>query len=132
MRIPRFRVRTLGIAVAVIAFAFASGLEAQRLWRASQFYQAKAQWAGYWEWRHQWEATSADKKALNVVSALKAGPVKLSPKELQSIAEPLIRDLSGERDRHAAAADHFNRLKQKYNRAARYPWRSVEPDSSAP
>lgn len=55
-----------------------------------------------------------------------------SPTDDPDEMEPSLAEIAAFRDKFAARAEYWTRLKQKYERAARYPWLPVKPDPPAP
>jgi hypothetical protein len=119
MRLPRLRLRTLLIAVALIAAALFVGL----MWRRATEYRARAADA----------ASAAEVWAVSAKTSEAASDQ--CRREARHEADPQERLIIGERAReyaeHAAMcrAQEAHRLamRRKYERTARYPWLSVEP-----
>lgn len=132
MRLPRFRVRTLMLAVAVVALLVAGISAGLRLHRLSGYYRAKAVDAGLrgyiesapgaqWEWMvREYEK---DRKIFENSKL----PVELREEHERGLIEARVY-----RDRYRNVAKHYERLRLKYERAARRPWLPIEPDPPAP
>jgi hypothetical protein len=100
MRLPRVRVRTLMIAVAVTA----SVLAAERFWRRSQFYRKQAALFAYFERQHLWYANSED---IGVLSD----------------------EHYDARQGNLDEASKYRALKERYRRISRRPWMSLPPET---
>jgi hypothetical protein len=112
MRMPRATIRRMMAAVAVVAVLMGAWVGLARLRRISAAYHALAEeHAGVEETLRRMIATEgAD------------SPVDISP----GPGLPSIRFTA------QAAAAHEAELRRKYERAARYPWMPVGPDSPMP
>jgi hypothetical protein len=107
MRPPRFRLRTLLVAVAVAALSL-SGLHLQRLSRA---YQRRAD--QYSNEGFRWcEYGSAELEAQQ----------RMSPQQFEAYIGRRFQEILRWRAR----------MEAKYRRAARYPWLPVAPDPPLP
>jgi hypothetical protein len=106
MRLPRMTTRRWMIAVAILAV----GLATDALFRRHLALRQRRQRAAYHE------------KIEKLVTAT-IGELDLAARSPKAAAQ--VRANAAIRDRHA-------RLKEKYRRAARYPWLPVEPDPPEP
>jgi len=113
MRRPRgrFTVRSLMVAVAVVAILFAASVELPRLWNLRQVYLGFAEKYGYWETRLN-AALDLRQEITYYSTSLPRGPVPSSARVAKLKAE----------------ASYFARLRAKYELAARRPWVPVAPD----
>jgi hypothetical protein len=117
MRLPRITTRRWMIAVAVVA----AGLGAWDLTRRRQRYVERA-------------STMAEKEygseiTILVTSGADVNPCHiLIPDGFNPLAAPLPADLVSLRDRFL----YFQRMRTKYEYAARHPWLLVEPDPPEP
>jgi hypothetical protein len=122
MRLPRFRLRTLMVAVAVIALAVGSLRGHARLKRHSEWYSGRAVFfarRGLPYRRNlaltpaEWEAKVIEYRRANEGAWFKmgAGP---SPAECRRLLP------------------YYESLRRKYERAARYPWLPVGADPPEP
>jgi hypothetical protein len=114
MRLPRLRftLRTLIALVAVVAATLGGFLEYRRLMRKAAEYRARAE-----------EHAGIEQTLRTIIE--KSGPnppVDISPGN----------GLRSKRFTAQALADHEAALRLKYERAACYPWLSVEPDPPEP
>jgi hypothetical protein len=111
----RFTVRRMMVAVAIVAVLFGAAVELPRLWVLRQQYLGLAEKYGYWEIR------------LN-------GAVEIRQElTYYSTSQPLGPEPSPERlAKMKDQADHYARLRAKYERAARYPWLRIVPDPPVP
>src|SRR5262245_51888395 len=111
LRLPRFRVRTLLAAGAVVAILAGVGLGMVR--RTRRFFTRLAQLHYRYEVEH-----------LGTLMGFGAPPPPGSP----------LLDTGPGRFLHRASVlkDHHGRLRQKYERAARTPWLPVAPDPPPP
>jgi hypothetical protein len=117
MRVPRerFTVRTLMVAVAVVAILFGGVIELPRLWSLRQQYLGFAEKYGYWETR------------LNGVVGIRQEITYYSLRQPRG-SEPSPARLA----RMKAEASYYARLRAKYERAAHRPWVPVAPDPAPP
>jgi hypothetical protein len=143
MPLPRIRIRTMMVAVGVVAIVIAGVIEARRLYRFSKYCEAIAvraddaettarhnaqHWARdgeYWSGRVR-DAELKLKKYSN-----RPVLVDVFSKDLVYL-EKLQANDAGYVAKSTRIAEHFARLKRKYERAARYPWLPVEPDPLEP
>ena len=105
-RLSRMTIRRLMFVVVVIALS----LEAFRLFQRSQHYGAIAE-----------SHAQRLQLTLQALKVLAEGQAKLPPAEVQS--------MTIEEERRA---QYFLSLTDKYERAARFPWISVDPDPPPP
>jgi hypothetical protein len=117
MPIPRgrFTVRTLMVAVAVVAILFGGMIELPRLWSLRQQYLGFAEKYGYWETRLN-GAVGIRQEVTYYSTRLPRGP-EPSPARLAEMK---------------AEASYYAGLRAKYERAARLPWLPVAPDPAPP
>lgn len=108
----RFTLRRLMLAVAIASAVLAASVEIGRLRRASAAYRQKAQ---------EHAAIAETLKGIIAASG-PSSPIDISPGE----------GLRSKRFTAKQVANHEARLAAKYERAARYPWLSVEPDPPEP
>jgi hypothetical protein len=117
MRTPRKRVnvRTLMVAVAVIAILFGGAVELPRLWNLRQQYLGYAEKYAYWETRLG--------GAVNIRQEI----------TYYSLSQPRGPEPSADRlAKMKKQASYFAQLRAKYEHAARCPWIHVEPDPAPP
>ena len=133
---PRFRLRTLMVAVAVVGLGIAAERLRERSRRFAEFARNNAS-----------QAASCDRtgrEAEAMAAALLAGLIKPPPRVLDA----LKRDLKTGDDSVAAArwagmqrqgaarmaryVAYYSALQRKYERAARHPWLPVPPDPPRP
>lgn len=112
MRMPSFRVRTLMIAVAAAAVATA----VVSLWSRSTEFARMAAICGL----NEAKATARAKSATRALARDPKGPAALPWRQ------------SGEPEHSHAQIFRYRALRQKYLRAARYPWLAIEPDPPEP
>ena len=112
MRPPRFRLRTLLVAVAVVALLMGGSVEVVRLRRQSAIYRDRA------------DHHAAVEGVLRSIAARQGdgSPVDDSP-------GPGVRS---KRFTARIMAEHEARLRLKYDRAVARPWRPVAPDPPPP
>jgi hypothetical protein len=117
MRVPcgRIRVRTLMVAVAVVAVLFGGIIELPRLWSLRQQYLWLAEKYGYWEGRLD--------GAVRIRQEITYYSLRL-PRG----AEPSPARLA----RMKTEASYYAGLRAKYERAASFPWLHVAPDPAPP
>lgn len=125
MRMPRFRIRTLMIAVGVVALMAAGGIESRRLYRLSSYYRSQAATAKRAQMYRtsecvRWEMRVKERQAWVDRSHGEVGP------------DSFVRRAIAIRDKVSRQVDYWKNLKSKYERAARYPWIPVEPDPPEP
>ena len=146
MRLPRFRIRTMMIAVVVVALLTA----AWRLQALSADYdfrraQAAAKASESWVSMKSVEAQiqKVDQKLSEVLAhwdtklaadetgslrQMMGGTVDDVKRVYERIHASSVSDLR----RYTAAHEYYRLLERKYQRAARYPWLPVEPDPPKP
>lgn len=105
MRLPRFRLRTLMIGVAVVALLLGLAMELRRRQIA---YMRKAEACANRARKESVEGTLIDHQRY------------LTVKDIEL------------RDKCYRLMYYYDALRVKYQRAARYPWFHVEPDSPEP
>ena len=144
MRLPRFRIRTMMVVVAAIALVAAAGVESRRLYGLSRRYRARAtEYSRIEKWAREFAKDGAER----VVAAsghvhdteefLKKGAQR-GRRMQELISESLELEKEYERlcrqglQKWTARGQHAASLKDKYERAARYPWLPVEPDPPEP
>jgi hypothetical protein len=120
---PRFRLRSLLIAVAVVAVAMGSALWAMRMVRLSRQYNRKAA-------HHAAEC----QPCLMLWSESERLIYEAECDRLTGVRNPnsAAQQLPGLIPRLDEKAGYHARLLQKYGRAARYPWPPVAPDPPLP
>jgi hypothetical protein len=109
MRLPRFRIRTLMIAVAVVATM--SWVAVRLRQRSERFY---------------WESLSMEGRRIEW-----AAGAELYEYDCNRAADPLPDDVRGA-IRHRRRANYYLALQRKYRDAARRPWLPVPPDPPPP
>jgi hypothetical protein len=120
VRMPRFRIRTMMAVVLGVALLFWGGTEGRRLYRLSRYYSQRAA-----EDRQQ-EAAHLDTLHLLEADGFRA-------EEDGTYSEKLAQSLViGFYERCVKRIPYHARQRQKYERAARYPWLPVEPDPPMP
>jgi hypothetical protein len=103
-----------------------------RLYRLSVQSRAQAAWNARMESRYRQQiilVTRVIELADRIIT--QSG----EPDEATNLRGPTKQDLKrhvAERDRAVRFANYYENLKNKYERAARYPWLAIEPDPSAP
>lgn len=115
MRKGPFTVRRMMVSVAILAVLFAAWAEVPKLWIRRRLYLDLAERYHQWEQRRLW-VISIKQEITYYSPNLPRGP-EPSPARLAQMK---------------VEADHYGRLRAKYERAARYPWRAVEPDPPPP
>lgn len=109
MRLPRFRVPTVLIGVALVAI----GLDGMEVWRRTSSYRRKAV-------EHAHAARQARLQALFSL------PERFLPRMTFRNISPITREWL------IQSATYHESLAAKYERAAQYPWLPVEPDLPEP
>jgi hypothetical protein len=137
MRLPRFRIRRLMIAVSLCALA----IETYRLKRLSDDYRAKASSAGTREGAYRQiyalEITTVESAAARIKDEEPlppGGPPEL-PKEIEAARLLLHNDYSeqeADAELDGKLASYYQQLRLKFERASRYPWLPVAPDPPMP
>jgi hypothetical protein len=162
MPLPRFRIRTLMIAVAVVGVTLVIAPEASRLWRLSGLYRNRASDFASSEKQvrgiaRRFEALA--QKALVQAKTYRSGRVPddedpdtkktlqdfreaMKTMDATSAEDPLdvgaglmdeaVEQYTEEVKNCDMAATYFGNMRRKYERAARYPWLSVPPDPPQP
>ena len=113
MRLPRMTTRRWMVVVAVIGLLVGGGV---RLKRRRDYFLSLAR-----SHAQKMPSSTAEGKALRS---------RFGSTSRMSGEEILL--LSRDFDRLRNRADHHAALRRKYERAARYPWMSVEPDPPEP
>lgn len=141
MRMPRFRIRTLMIAVAVAAGLTGVGVEGWRLYRFAKHCEqvsagqaAKESQALNLMKARQRMLDSIDATAKGLESNLRAqGPVpwQMSEEFRMMVESPRVY-YTAQRDYYSALARHHGQLREKYRKAASRPWLPVAPDPLEP
>ena len=126
MRWPRFRLRTLMIALAAVALLVWVGIEAQGLRRLSKRYQQQALWAQGEEAAQRRIVVLKKQFILRLEAELLVQPKQRRIIEAEKMA--LVQDIA----RRPEGIAYFAQLKRKYERAARYPWLPVADDPDPP
>ncbi|MDR3633591.1 MAG: hypothetical protein P4L84_07125 [Isosphaeraceae bacterium] len=98
MRWPRFRVRTMMVAVALVGLVIAG----ERFWRRSQFYRKQAALCAFFECQHLWYA---------------------NPENVLIIPGDDYDDRQAQIDE----ASKYRVLKEQYRRISRRPWEALPP-----
>ena len=117
MRTPRgrFTLRTLMMAVAVVAILCGGVIELPRLWILRQQYLSIAEKYGYWETRLNWAVRIRQEITYYSLS-------------LPRGSEPTPARLA----RMKVEASYYSHLRAKYEQAARFPWLPIAPDPTPP
>jgi hypothetical protein len=126
MRRPRvrFTVRRLMIVIAVVGVLFAVGLETTRLRRISAArQQALTSYAAYEALARKFSAQQSPME-----TKAREGSAESLAEDLEKAATISARMAA----RYQRNADYWDMMSKKYADAARYPWRSVEPDPPPP
>ena len=130
MRRPRLSIRLAILLVAVVALGLGSWIEVRHSLQLRQTYLVEAWMNGMMEkaarkngnWTHQeWQAACREVDRRN-----REGEVFRSGRNVAFLFPSDHPELERRR------ADHYARLRQKYDRAARYPWLPVESDPPEP
>lgn len=160
---PRFRIRTLMVVVAVVALVLFSAVEARRLYRLRKEYQRKVFMHRTLEEVFRGSASiirTAAAKAEDRAVRIRRGEVdeyqkvsdriraelKLEREDLSEFVkrnpetantwavsfEKFAKEERASADHEGVKADYHACLREKYERAARYPWLPVEPDPPEP
>jgi hypothetical protein len=129
MRFPRFTLRRLMVIVAVAGLAL--GIEMGRRRRHALLEVAKIHRFHMMTYR---EASERDALFAQVMREQAENLGKESP---ENVAESHSKNQGAEENERLArayrtVADHFDRMQEKYRRAARFPFLPVEPDPLAP
>ena len=114
MQLPRFRLRTLMLAVAIVAIVLRLAPLRAEMNRRSDFYRQRAAY-----------------------HAALAAAHRIAGKTQELRADRSKEDADAARHREGAAASakvaaYHAGMRDKYNRVARYPWLPVEPDPQSP
>jgi len=143
--LPRFRIRTLMIAVAAVGGAAAGIVEYQRLTAVSRSYRARAATCAGEASLCLRVAARAKSSATVSTYFHRASDVRsgnhedydrtVDPKEREEAAaanEKLAQHMVSFAALRDARAQYYSDLAAKYRRAARYPWLPVPPDPPEP
>ena len=120
MRLPRVRLRTLMFAVAVAALGLAISFEVSRLRELRRRYQIYAR-------HHALRRASEQQEWTSRLAALRKLKGVRIP-HLVETQEEYSRWLDERAGYHEARIRYHERLRLRYERAARYPWLPVPPD----
>lgn len=133
MRVPHlhFRLRTLMIVVAIVAFLMGGSITSMRMNRLARDNRRKAIRFAHDERVFK---AMADRQAAkvrhvkNYYEVLKSGGDEQAVQSTKEWLDIVEHGLAGYR----ASAAKYARLRKKYERAASYPWLFVEPDLPEP
>lgn len=127
MRMPRFTIRRMMLVIAAVAICTGVAVETRRLLRLSAGYAQSAATARAKE-------SSFQKKLELSLDYLKDNPTPHFAGISDSGLYGIFGGADTQRTLHAYESrfDYYRALRSKYERAARYPWLSVEPDRPAP
>lgn len=127
MRMPRFRIRTMMIVVAMGALSLWGAMETRRLHRWSSYYRQRAANAQKGE-------TEQRRRIARAVQAIRDLEVLLgeNPPKGKDFFRRAIKSLKADIARRPEGVSYYARLRRKYERAARYPWLAVEEDPEEP
>lgn len=153
MRLPKMTTRRWMVVVAIVALIAGVGIEADRLVSLSKLFRARTAEAAAGEqelrtygaslrdslaeWLYRTEPNEQEFKKLSsarTMRGLSSGEeARLQLvigflKSNKSVADDFQRLIAT----NDARVEHFARLRQKYDHAARRPWLSIEPDSPEP
>jgi hypothetical protein len=112
MRMPRFRIQTMMVTVAVVAVTI-WGLKTHSRWR-------------------EYQRSAAKYRFQEVVTYTSLRQMRGSPTLDLSGGLPMIENSPSDVALMLKLAFYWGRLRIKYERAARYPWLLVEPDPPQP
>jgi hypothetical protein len=131
---PRFTVRQLMVAVAIVAVLWAFVRWAGEMWLLSQIHHEQAQRLASLLADHK----SMSEAAKNNAQEAERDPISARRRFLSNPDDPdeTSRDLASEW-RSAIIINtkyikYYEQLKMNYERAARYPWFPVDPDPPKP
>jgi hypothetical protein len=127
MRSPRYRLRTLMLAAAVVAIF----VGAESMWRRSAIYRARASYFAEWERERLRLADETDELATEVRTVAAEDRERGDDVSWRLRLETvccLARVSADDR----LAANYFAGLKRKYEYAASHPWLPVAPDPPEP
>jgi hypothetical protein len=114
MRLPRFRLRTLMVVVAVAGIV--SGAEVMQTRRLNFLKRAKDYAGREWRTRRDWEVATGSFKG----------------KGENVLCGQMWRALVEEVPYLPSRLAYYSRMRAKYEHAARYPWLPVAPDPPPP
>ena len=126
----RFTLRSLMVAIAVIAITIAGSLWGLRMRRLSKDYARVAQVHKQSEtFYRQMEASSRDMaEERDEIRRLRNDPATPFFDDLHEREKNLSAGMWNLVAKYASTANHHAALKRKYERASRYPWLNVDPD----
>lgn len=128
MRIPRFRIRTMMVVVAIVAVLIGSSIQIRRLRGRSSYYNQR--WVQAQNEGRALRATSAP--FVQLLRNIESQRDEEFPADEKELRERAARDLRVEVSARTKLIEHFDRLEAKYRRAARYPWFPVASDPPTP
>jgi outer membrane murein-binding lipoprotein Lpp len=153
MRIPKFRIRTMMVAIIVVGLLVSGGIESRRLYRLSRDYQKRAARLADTEqefrlnrkrdrdsFRQLLLQSRPDEREFKRLSDASIHRT-LSPTEQSSLEKlkGVVRDLEVTAEELQSRIEWLDTLiayceplKLKYQRAARYPWLPIDPDPPEP
>ena len=126
----RFTLRSLMIAIAVVAIAIAGTLWGLKMRGLSKGYARVVQVHKQSEtFYRQMEASSRDiAESCDEIRRLRRDPATPFFDELHEREKNLSTRLWKSVATYASQANRYAAMKRKYERAARYPWLTVDPD----
>ena len=126
MRLPRLKIRTLMILVALVAVLIGAGVEGTRLWWVSVSYRAEAS-----------AASNFEKFSRQLLLTKESSFMRYSEAMALDYWEEAERELShylncGPTALIVKNINYYHFLRVKYERAASHPWEYVAPDPPEP
>jgi type II secretory pathway component PulK len=124
MPLHRFRLRTLMLTVAIMAVVIAGVQMRARSKAYRQRAESSATSEQYWrDGEYNWSRTARrrDDQARTLPAGLQQEQLRQAAKDCRALAQ-----------KNARLASYHAALLQKYERAASYPWLTVEPDPPRP
>jgi hypothetical protein len=116
---PRFSVRQLMTAVAIVAVVLAAWLKSMQYWDLSTQYQERVDWF--------------ESMAMNHVDRIDSWETLIARKKKDPASHEFPLELMQDQAKRDRIWLEYDRgLIAKYKRAARYPWLSVAPDPPDP
>jgi hypothetical protein len=132
MPLPRVRLQTVMIAVAVAALVLALGIEATRLRRVSAQYRQKAEGLALDEENLRANAARQTGLLQSVEAQYRLAKASGPGADQKALMRQALGQLSEDAKGLHRQLDHVAALRRKYERAASRPWEAVAPDVPEP
>jgi hypothetical protein len=136
MRLPRLQLtlRWMMVIVALVALAMGATLWGLKMRRLARFHALRASMSKLFETECRgYEAdTVKTGRGVDELRRLRRDPASVFSDELDETEKELASKVWEDAAYWRRIAAHYASLKRKYERAARYPWVTIQPDPPEP